>query len=238
MKHFLVFVMASLFALAGCKAATQFHVEVDSLSSYSPSVESTYLLLPGNKDTQRTDLQFQEFSQYLKRVLEEQGFREVHTLDDADLAIFLGYAISGPKEKQYSYSTPVWGQTGYSSSSTYGTVNSFGNYSGITHHNPQYGITGYQQHSGSYTHFTRYMFLNAYDAREYMKTKKEIQVWKTTVTSTGSSNDLRLIFPYLIAASKDYLGKNTENKIQVIFKENDPAVLKVKGQSVELRKGK
>ena len=42
---------------------------------------------------------------------------------------------------------PVYGQTGISSSNTFGTINTFGNtstYSGSTYYTPSYGITGYQ----------------------------------------------------------------------------------------------
>lgn len=71
--------------------------------------------------------------------------------------------------------------------------------------------------------------LAAYDLEVYRREDKEIQVWKTTVTSSGSSGDLRRVFPILVAASRPYIGVNTGQQVKVILDENDRAVVDVKG---------
>ena len=80
------------------------------------------------------------------------------------------------------------------------------------------------------------MLLDAYDLDIYRKEKKLKEVWRTTVTSSGSSGDLRRVFPILVAASKPYIGSNTENKIKVVLYENDSEVLAIKGVSSEKSK--
>ena len=142
----------------------------------------------------------------------------VDEFKSAELAVFLSYGIGDPEKSEYSYSLPVWGQTGVSSSYTSGSVNVYGNsgtYSGTTTYTPSYGVTGYQNIQGSNTTFTRHAFLTAYDLEEYRRTEKEKIIWDTRIASTGSSGDLRLVFPIMIAAAIDHIGTNTGKMIFV-----------------------
>jgi hypothetical protein len=184
----------------------------------------------------------------VNRALIKRGFFPAVSFDKANVVIFLSYGIGDPQEHQFSYSVPVWGQTGVSSSSTYGSMNThgslntFGNYgsyqgntsfSSTTTYTPSYGITGFTSHIGSYKTYFRFMLLDAYDLNEYKSSKKEVQLWKTTVTSTGRSGDLRRVFPILVAASKKHIGKNTGKKIQVALQDNDKSVIEIKGVGQE-----
>jgi hypothetical protein len=204
------------------------------LSASIQTARKHFVLLPGNKDTSVTDLQFREYAAYIDRALVSRGYVPAESIDKADLAVFVIYGIGNPQEHQYSYSIPTFGQTGVSSSSTYGTLNtygSFGTYSGTTTYTPTYGITGSTSHIRTYTTYFRFLVLDALNLSEYKQTKKEVQLWKTTITSTGSSGDLRRVFPYMVTASMPHIGTNTGQQIKVILEENDPAVLNVKGQA-------
>lgn len=231
MSFFLILLVA--LSINACVTANpKFRVNVDSLSATEPHTGKSFILLPGNKDTNISDLQFKEYASYINRALIAQGYSPAETFETADLVIFLSYGIGDPQEHQYSYSLPVFGQTGVSSANTYGTLNTYGNfgsYSSATTFTPTYGIKGYTQHSGSYSTFFRFLLLSAYDLKIYREQEKEVQVWKTTVTSSGSSGDLRRVFPILVAASKPYVGINTGQQIKVILDETDQAVIDVKG---------
>jgi hypothetical protein len=159
--------------------------------------------------------------------------------EEANIAIFLGYGIGEPKEHTYTYSMPVYGQTGVSSSNTFGTATAMGGmatYSGVTTYTPTYGIVGSQTYSGSYVTYTRYVVMDAYDFKSFRETKKEKELWKTEVTSTGSIGDLRYVFPVLIAGSVPYLGGNTGQAVIVTLTDNSPEVLKIKGIGNEFLK--
>lgn len=230
--------LASLFTgaafLSGCAGMqpARFVSNVDSLAQADAVAKKRYVLLPGGKAVEAGDLQFQEYAAYVEKVLSERGFVKVATFQDADVAIFLAYAIGDPQTYQYTYSLPTWGQTGVSSSNTYGTVSSYGGmatYSGTTTYTPTYGVTGSTTHVGTNTVYSRFLFLDAYDVPTYMKEKKMAQVWKTSVVSTGSSGDLRLVVPYMVTAMKPYLGTNTGRKIEVEVPANDPAVQALRG---------
>lgn len=226
--------LAGVALLSGCASIqpTRFVSDVDSLSQTDAVAKKRYVLMPGGKGVDAGDLQFQEFAAYIEKVLAEKGFVKASTFQVADIVIFLAYAIGDPKTYQYTYSLPTWGQTGVSSSNTYGTVSSYGSmatYSGTTTYTPTYGVTGSTTHVGTDTVYTRFLFLDAYDVPTYVKEKKMSQVWKTNVVSTGSSGDLRLVVPYMVAAMKPYLGTNTGRKIEVEVPENDPAVQLLRG---------
>ena len=87
-------------------------------------------------------------------VVSESGARDV----GAEYVVFFGYGSDQGREQLYSYNIPIYGQTGISSSSTTGIINSYGSgatYSGTTSYTPSYGITGYQSNVGSRTVYGR-----------------------------------------------------------------------------------
>lgn len=232
----ILFLIVSILFLYGCATIGQprFVVSVDSLAAPNADHKKNYVLLPGNKNVTLNDLQFKEYAQYLIRLLNLKGYRLVDKAEEADLAIVLFYGIGKPQKRYYSYTLPVWGQTGVSSSYTYGTASVYGNsasYSGTTTYTPTYGVTGYTQGVRSRITYNRYAQVIAFNFKEYRDSKKAVQVWKTTITSTGSSGDLRRVFPVLISASVPYIGSNTKQKINVKLYESDDIVKTIKGIS-------
>lgn len=235
-KHFL-FVVFAVF-LSGCATIgqPQFNVFVDSLASPEAKEKRTYLLLPGNEGATWDDLQFQEYAVYVMRMLEMQGFVPAREMEEADVAIVLSYGIGDPQATQYSYTLPMWGKTGISSSKTYGNATTYGNtisYSGTTTHTPSYGITGYSTHIGTAISYFRYALISGYDLEALRESERQIQLWKTTITSTGSSGDLRQVFPVLIGASAPYIARNSGRRISVQLYENDKAVKAIKGELIK-----
>lgn len=174
MNHLLkLLTFICLVGASGCAIQPYFEVSVSSINNGSPSINKTCFIGSGMENVTIDDLKFKEFSSYLKRALESRGY----TLDDpenAEIIILLGYGISDPQKN--TAAMPIWGQTGISSSTTYGTINSYGygsaSYTGTTYHTPTYGITGYAPIS--YTTYTRYAVITAYDWKEYLQSKKKL----------------------------------------------------------------
>jgi hypothetical protein len=211
--------------LASCvRNAVQFSASVDGLTSPSADIKKKYILAPGLKDVNSGDLQYKEFAEYVDRVLSELGFTKAENVDDADSIIYLSYGISDPQKNRFSYVLPVWGQTGFSGSLTSGKYSFFGNtvsYSGTTTYTPQYGIAGYMPVTESYNTYQRYMMLDAYDLDAFRKDKQLNQIWKTVISSEGVMNDLRMVVPVLIGASRPYIGKNTIVKRAIEISDNE-----------------
>ncbi len=217
---------------SGCALGPSYRIEIDSISVSNPEFKTRYVLFSGIKDTGEDDLQYQEYAVYIERALGSQGYVKAERSEEADIAIFLGYGISDPATHQETHSSPVYGQTGISQKNTSGTVSGYGDtatYSSTTDYTPTYGVIGSKSYTETYTTYVRYMFMLAFDLGEYRRTNKEKEIWKTTVTSAGSSDDLREIFPVLVAASRPYIATSTKRKVSVYLNENDKSVLEVKG---------
>lgn len=230
-----------LFLLSSCATTQQFMVGVNSFSRTSNCAPKTFIIMPGNKNTDVNDLEFQEYCIYVERALINNGLTKENDGNEADIIVFLAYGIGEPEEHGYTYSIPVFGQTGVSSSNTTGNIIAFGNtgmYSAKTTYTPQYGITGFRTGQGSYTTFSRYIYLSAYDLVGYRSSKKAIIVWDTRIASIGSSGDLRRVFPVMIAASIDYIGKNTKGIKEITLTEEDDSVLFIKGDAAALEESK
>ena len=230
MRKTLLITFIPLLLVTSCESTTNFIVKVSAISSPSSLNKKTYILLAGNTNINSNSLEFQEYAQYLKRGLYRIGLVQVKNQTNADIAIFLFYGISDPETKEYTYSRPVWGKTGTKSKTTTGNVNLFGNsatYSETTETTPEYGIVGYKKEVNTYTTYFRYMVLDAYDLKEYYNSGKEIQLWKTTVTSEGSSGDLRRVFPVLVAASYQHFSKDTKQEIKIELSEETDERLKI-----------
>jgi hypothetical protein len=221
--------------LAGCVTVdnrTLFTVGINSFVRPGTEALKTFALFPSQERITADDLQFLEFSAYVERALTSRGFIKASDLSSADLAIFVAYGIGDPKTQTYTYNLPVWGQTGVASSTTIGNVNVYGKtgtYSQTTTNTPQYGIMGYTNHQGSVTTFIRHAFLTAYDLVTFRESKLEKVVWETRMASVGSSGDLRMVFPIMIAASRPYIGVSTGKIMDVSLHEDDVPVLEVKG---------
>jgi hypothetical protein len=225
-----IFICLVLVFCCGCGA--RFSVNVDSISSGEPLSHAKCTILPTDPNVVSNHLQHEEYSKYIKRALEKKGCELTDQVSEAEVVVFLQYGITEPRESLYSYSTPVWGQTGVSSSYSTGRIHSFGSgmasYSGTTTYTPTYGITGYQTHIGTRITYTRFMVLDAYDLEEYRKTREEVQLWKTTAISTGSSGDLRRVFPIMVAACTEHIGENTGKQVEIVLYENDKRVQEIK----------
>ncbi len=213
---------------------TRFFTTVDSLAAPAAAAMHRYILLPADDGISAGDLQFQEFAGYVDRALERRGFEKAEEFADADIAIFLSYAIGGPQTHRYTYRMPTWGQTGVSGATTTATVSTYGNtssYSANTTYTPTYGVTGYTAVDASRTTSTRSLVVLAYDASAFKKNQSMSEVWKTTVVSTGSSSDLRRVFPYMVVAMLPYMATNTGQKVEVTVAENSPVVVALRAGS-------
>ena len=221
--------------LSGCAAIpSRVSLSVDARSSGDgyAAQGTKCVILPGMTGVTRTDLEYREYASYVSSGLETRGFVVVENPEEADIAVFMTYAISGPKTEVSTSAVPVFGQTGYSSSNTSGIYNAnTGTYSGTTQYMPTYGVTGYQNVTNTYTRYTRLLLVDAFAIRkEAGSIGLGNQSWKVVAKSIGSSDDLRFILPILVAASQEYFGKDTKRAVEIEIAENDPRVKALKGE--------
>ncbi len=251
----IIFAFVGLFILSGCLAQkkSQYIVSVNSIAKSDISQVAKgkkYFLAHAEKDDFILgssimgiyDLQFYEYSRYIDRILKKDGYIKVNTVFKADFIVYLKYGIGKPKTKTYFTNTPIYGKTGVSSVTTSGTsnsymdinnnnlnVNTFSNSTSTI--NYDYGVVGYRTQKNQYTKYNRHIILWAKNRTRFSpgKLRRDSVIWSMLLTSSGSSGDLRRVFPIMIAASKDYFLKNSRQKITMRISEDDESVLKVKG---------
>lgn len=234
------FCLVGLALLSGCVRPQKIHVSVSALAAPESDSARLYVLLPVAEGVKPSDLQFQEYATYLRRALQFAGFEEAGKSEDADLLIGMSYSVSEPKEHTYTYSIPHWGQTGISSSTTYGTANTLGtlnrgrysgttSYQGTTYYQPRYGVTGYSTGVGTFVTYTRALALVGFDAKVAREGGEPKEYWRLTAISVGNSGDLRAIFPFLAAAARPYLGKATDAAVETQFAMDDERVAEIRG---------
>ncbi|OAH99996.1 hypothetical protein A1353_19970 [Methylomonas methanica] len=211
--------------LAACSTSPrpmQFRTEIDSLVAVSaPQSNMRFVVLPGNAGANEQDLQFIEFKTYIEKVLANRGYSKASSIQDSNLVMFLSYGVGAPEVHQYTYEVPLWNDMGY-----YYPYRMSRFYNGYY---PGFGVGGYSQRTESYTTFRRYLVLEACDKEAYLQQQQRKQLWKTSVQSNGSSNDLRLVFPYMAAAMQAYLGTNTGHMITVDIDETNTLVRSLLG---------
>ena len=225
---------------------------VDAIRS-GERIDPKVVILPGLKGVARDDLQFREFSAYVKRALQEKGYEVIENADRATIGVMLLYGISDPQVSVQSYTVPVYGMVSGGSTTTYNSTTnanasvdhygSHGTYLGnstgsgtantqtVATSGPEYGVVGSRTQEVVNTSYTRYLVLEAMDLTHYRKTKRVKQVWRTVMTSNGSSNDLRYLFPLLVMASIDYIDANTGQKIEWSVSETDPRMNSIMSDS-------
>jgi len=185
-KAIVLVAVVSIF-LTSCKGmvqgtVTRFHSLSDTYSN------ATVTILPANEAV-ADSLEFRTYKDKVARHLIAEGFRVIseHSDSPAQLIALLNYGIDDGTTTTQSYPVPVWGQTGVSSSTTTGVVNTYGNYgsySATTYYQPTYGVTGYTTGSTTTTRYKRVIHLDLFDTT--LDKSNPEKIYESTVTSSGS----------------------------------------------------
>lgn len=222
-RLFIALILAlAITLLAGC--ASPFVVQVSAIADPTASVSNTcYVLLNGNAKGQEDDLFFREFSAYFIPLLTEKGYQRVDTREEAELEIFLRYAVSEGRTGVSTFSHPIYEtvggnsfnitQTRTDSSGAVITTNS-------TVRIPlQTLYVGTAVESRSYVLYTSSAALEAYKIKPTGKI-----LWKTLMSITSDSNDLRSTIPVMATAAAPYIAGNSGAAKNIRLKRDDPRI--------------
>jgi hypothetical protein len=226
------YAVLSLLFLASTGCVRSYLVHVDSISDSSAQLNKTYLILPGNKATAAGDLQFREFAGLLVRAMSIQGYTLAGVSQKPDMEVYLSYGIGEPETHTYSYSEPVWGQTGvniYSQTNQYTGKDNVTTQNSTTFMEPQYGVTGYTEKTGAVTVYKKFIIIDAYDLKNGAPGAQLREIWKTSIDATGKAKDLRKVFPGMLAAAAIYIGVNTGETLSVEVAKDSPVLKVIKG---------
>jgi len=191
--------------LAGCATfvqsqVTRFH-QLDSAAK-------KYVLVPTKE--QENSLEHTAYSALVRTKLNALGWSET-PFDQADVAVFVQYAIGAGREVAFSY--PIIGQvpTGntYSTSTfnvnSYGTNYATGTVNTQTTRQTTFGVVG--TGVGTATVFDRALRVDMVSVPEFKATNRVVPVYEGTVRSAGSTGVLSQVMPALVEALfKDFPG--------------------------------
>jgi hypothetical protein len=136
--------------------------------------------------------------------LSERGYRRTD-LSAADMAIFIAYGINSAGVRNYAYSLPEYGTNTFSGSS-------IGSGGMTTFSGTSSGVVGSRTVAGSTQDFTRTLMVDVVDYAHYKNSGQIVSLWKGDITSTGASNDLRLVMPMLVDSGFRHFGENTKKE--------------------------
>ncbi|MFX0198756.1 MAG: hypothetical protein ACFFCW_21750 [Candidatus Hodarchaeota archaeon] len=218
--------------LGGC--SPKITVRIDSITDQvEPMREKKYVLYSAVKGISVDDLYFREHSGYFREILKQQGYREVQDRENADVAIYFDYGISGGKVIHHTYTRPVYATVGGETIDvTERHIDASGKTTSKTTRSvfipPREYVVGITTERESYTVYTTHALLEAKAIKPEDQTQDGRTLWKTIITTTSQLDDLRRLMPMLAIASAPYLGTNTRGVQTVDLGENDPRVLEMK----------
>ena len=229
MKKSIFFFAILLFLFSGC--ARVFQVKVDSLNGGNLAPGTTFAIMPGNQNVTADDLQFREFAGYLSNALKLNGYIPADDASRPDIEVYLSYGMGSAVQHVYSYNVPVYGQTGvheYSFANTTPTASGGTTTFTNTVVSPDYGVTGYTTQTDTYTTYPKYIIIDAYDARGVAQGGQMKQIFKTSISADGKSQQLRKVLPFMLAASAKYIGTNTGEELKLGVSEDADIVTIIK----------
>jgi hypothetical protein len=92
------------------------------------------------------------------------------------------------------------------------------------------GVVGHRTYTQKNVEYDRYVQLTAVDVARYRADGTIVDVWRTTVTSSGFSDDLRRVHPVLMAGAMRRLGTDTRGKQRITVTEHHPRARYIRGE--------
>lgn len=194
--------------LSGCAnmgTGGSYQVSVDALAVPDALSHQTYVLLPSMGVA--PGLEYDQYARQVESALELKGMTRADNAKTADAWVMMSYQVGDAQVTPYTVSVPQWGQTGYSSAYTTGYW-SGNHYSQNTQLTPTYGVTGYQQASGTRTHYPMGIYLAA-GTNEPDEPSKSRQLWEITIKTISTNGDLRSAFPYMLQGAAPFIAEDS-----------------------------
>ena len=159
---------------------------------------------------QENNLEYRTYCNLVEKEIKNHGAIKT-SLDDADYLVTFSYGIDDGSEQVVS--TPIFGQTGVSSSHTTGSATAYGNTaygSATTTYTPSYGVVGTS--TSSRTVYTRILRLNVYP-KAAVSQGNYTPIYESEVKSKGRSGQLSGVMPSLIyALFKEFPGESGKSR--------------------------
>lgn len=217
--------------LSGC--ATTHTVKVDSLAKPKSENAISYEIKNRNPLVADDSLRYKEAAGMVKTALSGKGLYEAPPNTKPDIVVDLDYGVGPPQMRRETVSEPVYitipGQirtervqvgTDSQGRPIYQTV--------TVQDPPTTEFAGFREYIVTVVVYEKYLKLSARENKEQVEGRPAQEVWTIDVTSEGESRDIRKNLPVLVAASIDYIGKDSQGQKTIRIKDNSSDIAFVK----------
>jgi hypothetical protein len=226
---FLGFATALLFA--GCASYTE--VKVDSLAKPDAEASISYEIKNKNPLVADDSLRYKEAAGFVKTALSGKGMYEAPPGTKADIVVDMDYGVGPPISRRETVSEPVYitipGQIRQERVQVGTDSQGRPIYQTITVQDPPTTeFAGFREYQITVTVYEKFLKLAAKENKETSEGRPQQEVWTVDVTAEGESRDLRKNLPVLVAATIDYIGKDSHGQKSIRIKDTDKDVAFVK----------
>ncbi|HVS53541.1 MAG TPA: hypothetical protein VHD62_14395 [Opitutaceae bacterium] len=218
-------------SLTGCATSTT--VKVDSLAKPKAEDAISYEIHNTNPLVADDSLRYKEAAGFVKTALSGRGMYEAPGNTKPDVVVDLDYGIGPPQTRTEMQSEPIYMtipgevrtmtvQVGVDRQGNpiYSTV--------VTQDPPRTEFAGYREYPVTVTVYEKYLRLTARGTEPAAEGRPPEEIWTVDVTSEGESRDLRKNLPVMVAASIDYIGKDSHGQKTIKIKDDSKDVAFVK----------
>ena len=223
--------LASALFLGGCLST---EVTVDSLAKPDAENAVSYSIKNATPMVADDSLRFKEASDYVRTALSGRGMYEAPPNVKPDVVVGVDYGIGPPQARIEMVSEPVYieipgrvrmerrvvGFDPQTRTPIYETV--------MVRDPATTEFAGFREYEVTTTVYEKYLRLSARENTEAAEGRPPAEIWTVDVTSEGQSRDLRKNLPVLVAASIDYIGKDSQGQKTIKIKDKDSDVAFVK----------
>jgi hypothetical protein len=216
---------------AGC--ATTHVLKVDSLAKPKAENSISYEIKNKNPLVADDSLRYKEAASMVKTALSGRGMYEAPPNVKADMVVDLDYGVGPPQTRKETVSEPVYitvpGQIRTERVQVGTDSQGRPIYQTITVQDPpSTEFAGFREYIISVTVYEKYLKMSARENKEAVEGRPTPEIWTVDVTSEGESRDIRKHLPILVAASIDYVGKDSQGQKTIRIKDNSSDIAFVK----------
>jgi hypothetical protein len=216
---------------SGC--ATTHELKVDSLAKPTAENSISYEIKNKNPLVADDSLRYKEAESLVKTALSGRGMYEAPPNTRADMIVDLDYGVGPPQVRRETVSEPVYitipGQIRTERVQVGTDSQGRPIYQTITVQDPPTTeFAGFREYIITVVVYEKYLKLTARENKEAVEGRPPNEIWTLDITSEGESKDIRKHLPILVAASIDYIGKDTQGQRTIRIKDTSSDIAFVK----------
>ncbi len=230
-RRHLLWLALPVLLLAGC--GTTHVVKVDSLAKPRAEQSVSYEIKNRNPLVADDSLRYKEAENLVKTALSGRGMYEAPPNTKPDMVVDLDYGVGPPQMKRETVSEPVYitlpGQIRTERVQVGTDSQGRPIYQTITVQDPPTTeFAGFREYIVTVVVYEKYVKLSARENKEMTEGRPAAEIWTVDVTSEGESRDIRKNLPVLVAASIDYIGKDSQGQKTIRIKDSSSDIAFVK----------